>query len=108
MKTYQFIILIGSVFGILLNGLSLTFLMDIQLNSTFVPIFQIYLIVTLITIYLANILIAFTIDKSKIVGAISIVSAIAIAVLLIPIPSGPIMSALLLIGGILAIIRKPE
>ncbi len=107
MKTYQFIILLGTAFGILFNGLALVVYLAEPANREAYPS-QLYILLGLLGIYAANIVSVFLIPSSKVVGIISIISATIIILFLIPMPPGISSGVVLLIGGILAIIRKPS
>lgn len=107
MKTYQFIILLGTAFGILFNGLALVIYISEPRNSETYPS-QLYILLGLLGIYAVNIAAVFIIGNSKVVGIISIISAVTIIVFLFPMPPGIPSGVVLLIGGILAIIRKPS
>ena len=108
MRSYQFIILLGAAFGILFNGIALTLLIiNNQLDDPLYA-YQTYVLSILLTVYITNIAVAFILRNTKNVGIISIVSSIIIAIFFIPIPPGLPVAAVLMIGGILAIIRKPR
>ena len=107
MKTYQFIILLGTAFGILFNGLALIIYLSEPANSEIYHS-QLYILLGLLVIYAVNIATVFLIGNSKIVGIISIISSISIILFFAPMPPGISSGVILLIGGILAIIRKPN
>lgn len=105
MKAYQFVILFGSSIGILFNGISILFLQGSQTVSLLnLPL--VYLAFILLIIYFINIIIALFLLNSKIVGVVSISSAVLISMLLVPALPGLSVVALLIAGGILALIRK--
>lgn len=105
MKSYQFVILFGSSIGILFNGIILLFLQGSQTVSLLnLPL--VYLAFILLIIYFINIIIALFLLNSKIVGIFSISSAVLISMLQVPALPGLSVVALLIAGGILALIRK--
>lgn len=109
MKSYQFIIFLGASFGILFSGITLVSLLTgNQINGSAINT-RIYILSILLAIYVINIIVAFVLGKAKFVGVVSIVSSVAIIILFIPTtPSGLPVAAVLMTGGILAIVRKPR
>lgn len=108
MRSYQIIILIGSILGLLIIiGVSTTmgmissmFDLDNEEQNTYI-----YGLAALgFILYIVNLIIAFTVKNSKAVGIISIISSVV--VLIANGLFGLVGFALLLAGGIVAIAYK--